>query len=898
MKTNKYLNVNLLSEISNPLIDLELNSQLKNKYLRVIRMLLFVLILLQSLSVLSQPNYPPGDIITAVKSGNWASNSTWDAGRRPLTNEVVIIPEGISIFVGANFGQRHRFIDIQGKINFGRGGTARLIAETIWVGPNGTLEIGRPGARILDDATASLVFTGDNPVYDDNEVTRGLIVQGNLSIVGAPKKPYHEVSSQLSPGATSLNVKGAIDPLWKVGDEIVIPGTHFQIGQLVLNPSPGNFSRPIASAESIKNTFQDEKVTVTSISGNTISFAEPLQYYHRFIDPDMSFHVANLTRNVTISSANEDIEDRAHAMFMKGSSVFIQGAKFYRMGRTNKRIPLDDLEPSANLAQGARKRNNASIQNRRGRYAVHFHLNGYNESDLDQALATVKNSVVEDTPGWGYVNHSSHVDFIDNVVFNFVGSGFVTESGNELGSYIGNFAIQGHGHGELLRDRIAFNNKKRPLSINDMAYNGEGFWFQGPAIRVVNNKAASCNGSGMLWFSIGTVDTESIGASFTPGRWIGFPRSIAEQIYPGIASGNPNPARLRVGYENVGEDVLSIRDMPILEFSDFEAYGSYAGLTFRFNNFISRSLLKDHGLPYDDHHVRIGPVRWQPQPISDVRLWNNFEGIEATYTNGVQLNDVTVLNRHRYSHNGQSLETRLGVKAEHNVTAWNLGNMIVDGYDIGIERARIGDFANSESIRNALGKRATKEDASPCSRLLIQDQTWVGEKDIRIGFNQDNNNQKKILVRFKTGLDITWSFQEFDTNQRQVIIKVPNGGRNYILQVLRGCSNSVAPLWSEEKVIRANPSVRLTNVNTEGDENNIMLYPNPVNNKLIISGNTSNKLIKIYDLLGAVKISKLLDETENEINVSELSNGIYMVRIIDINNRRAEPMIYKIVKTN
>ncbi|SHI86453.1 G8 domain-containing protein [Aquimarina spongiae] len=82
------------------------------------------------------------------------------------------------------------------------------------------------------------------------------------------------------------------------------------------------------------------------------------------------------------------------------------------------------------------------------------------------------------------------------------------------------------------------------------------------------------------------------------------------------------------------------------------------------------------------------------------------------------------------------------------------------------------------------------------------------------------------------------------------------------------------------------------------DQNVVILFPNPVHNTLFISGNNANRLVKIYDLLGALKIDQPLDENENKIDVSQLPKGIYMVRIIDFNNLGANSMMYKIVKTD
>ena len=73
-------------------------------------------------------------------------------------------------------------------------------------------------------------------------------------------------------------------------------------------------------------------------------------------------------------------------------------------------------------------------------YALHFHQTG------PDAHHSVRNSVVHGSPGWGFVNHGSHVDFEDNVSYGATGAGFVAERGDERGSMKGNLAVGSSGH--------------------------------------------------------------------------------------------------------------------------------------------------------------------------------------------------------------------------------------------------------------------------------------------------------------------------------------------------------------------------------------------------------------------------------------------------------------------
>src|SRR5262249_14835894 len=102
--------------------------------------------------------------------------------------------------------------------------------------------------------------------------------------------------------------------------------------------------------------------------------------------------------------------------------------------------------------------------NPRGRYAVHFHRTG------DTQASSISDSAVLASPGWGYVNHSSDVDMSDNVAFNVVGASFVTEAGDEVGSFNHNLAMHGQGSGQGIDSRQQFQ---------DFGHQGDGFWLQG-----------------------------------------------------------------------------------------------------------------------------------------------------------------------------------------------------------------------------------------------------------------------------------------------------------------------------------------------------------------------------------------------------------------------------------
>lgn len=73
------------------------------------------------------------------------------------------------------------------------------------------------------------------------------------------------------------------------------------------------------------------------------------------------------------------------------------------------------------------------------------------------------------------------------------------------------------------------------------------------------------------------------------------------------------------------------------------------------------------------------------------------------------------------------------------------------------------------------------------------------------------------------------------------------------------------------------------------DQNNISVTPNPARDFIVFSNLTEPSLFQIYDLTGKKLIDKKLSTTDNKIDISQLSQGLY---IINYNNQ----LVSKFVK--
>jgi len=228
------------------------------------------------------------------------------------------------------------------------------------------------------------------------------------------------------------------------------------------------------------------------VSGNEISFAEPLEYMHFgeiTFDVDERGEVAMITRNIQIQ-ASEDADQSyvgGHIMAMPGSQMKVSGVELNRMGQ------------HLTLA----------------RYPIHFHVLGEGEGMY------VRNASIHDTYNRCVTIHGTdNLRVENNVTFNTVGHCFFMEDGIENGNeFIRNLAIQTKCHPTLdcvptnlaataeidqsFSDRRAYReasfhggNTLLP-SDNTVA----AFWITNPSNRYIYNVAAGSDQVG-FWLSL------------------------------------------------------------------------------------------------------------------------------------------------------------------------------------------------------------------------------------------------------------------------------------------------------------------------------------------------------------------------------------------------------------
>lgn len=392
--------------------------------------------------------------VAAVQTGQWNDPATW-GGVVPALDSKVHIPAGITVSLS---GEASAFwVRVDGTLAFSETEDSHLYVDTLIGTPTGTLSIHSSNQAVSTRIT--IAGTQDiNTTWDPFMLSRGVIWHGSTHIYGAEKEPWADCWPTQR-GDTELTVDCADG--WQVGDRLVIGDSAY-----------GVVGR--------KNALipQDDDVRIASIDGNRVLLDRPLAFAHAHVDGRNPV-VINLSRNVVIESESESLNRRGHVMLMHNAHQEISYIALNKLGRTDKSRLVTDPD---GLGGG--------LGNVRGRYALHFHRTGVNAD-----AAEVEGIAIDGSPGWGLVNHDSNVIAMDNVSYNIFGAHYVTELGNERGSFMRNVAVRSIGTG------LEVEGDRAHKAANDFAHTGEGFWLEGSHVPVVGNVAIGHRGSGFTFFS-------------------------------------------------------------------------------------------------------------------------------------------------------------------------------------------------------------------------------------------------------------------------------------------------------------------------------------------------------------------------------------------------------------
>jgi hypothetical protein len=296
---------------------------------------------------------------------------------------------------------------------------------------------------------------------------------------------------------------------------------------------------------------------------------------------------------------------------------------------------------------------------------VHLHKTGMTRQE--HPAMVVGNSVF-DAPGWGYVHHSSHADFVDNVAFDVFGAAYAAEDGDETGIWLRNIAIRSQGYyaGEAAA--------KEGVERHDNGRTGDGFFFAGRLVEASGNVAANTT-HGFVWMHRSAPSGPA-----------------AETLHqPEIAYGLP---------------ALVPQDPPIQGFRDNEAFGTSVGLI----------VIK--GNPEQGHEVRSVMERFLS--------WETRQGVDLSYTGHYTLLDFDLIGTTAKEFFGPELGVRVGTNAFDIVfnglklERFPVGVSMIDEHTVPVREADVG-FVLIDMVTEGVGELVISRSEERVRRLAGAD---------------------------------------------------------------------------------------------------------------------------------------------------------------------------------
>ena len=230
----------------------------------------------------------PAPVISSTY-GLWSVDATWIAMNLsvPVAGAAITIPPTSWIVFDLVNAPAYGAITVQGRLSFSDTADLELIASRIYV--TGDFEIGTAATPFQHKATVTLAGAWTDPVLvvdnsqADSVGNKVLAVFGNASFYGQPiVNTWTTLAATAAVGATSFTVSGSVAD-WTVGSSIIVSSSEY-------------------------DSKQREQLTVTAISGQTISFKPALNHSHFAGNVDYSatnnvFFAAKvglLTRNIVV----------------------------------------------------------------------------------------------------------------------------------------------------------------------------------------------------------------------------------------------------------------------------------------------------------------------------------------------------------------------------------------------------------------------------------------------------------------------------------------------------------------------------------------------------------------------------------------------------------------------
>ena len=174
-------------------------------------------------------------------------------------------------------------------------------------------------------------------------------------------------------------------------------------------------------------------------------------------------------------------------------------------------------------------------------------------------------------------------------------------------------------------------------------------------------------------------------------------------------------------------------------------------------------------------------------------------------------------------------------------------------------------------------------DDNDCQYNNTLNLTSINEIDLNIGADTTICNNQDLVISGPLGYNYEW--QDGSTNQFFILEgeEIGEGQFSVILNIENdfGCNTFDAVVVTVEACVGVE----------ENQDFSFSLVPNPVADVLIVSSNQSGGQVSIYNAVGKLVLKKQLQGIQNQIDLSTLANGFYMVQLMNGQSAGAEQIL-------
>ncbi len=294
----------------------------------------------------SIPNLALNATILSVDDGNWSDTATWDLGRIPTDGDIVGIQNPHTVTYDVNSTARIDAVGVAGTLSVKRDATTKLMVQHLIVygadaehgGYQGYLDWGTVASPVQSSYTAQIVGlseaidtgTASSLGTDPEQYGNGLICFGKIRMCGQTKTPFIRLADEPAATDTVLTLSGSVTG-WNNGDTVVLPESRQYYNDISFSSTQHRW----------------ESRTISNLSGTALTLSSALTWGHPaayeedgltiatsvLLSEDLYPHVANVTRNVSVSSEDGEAV-RWHSLFTYRADVDIRNSEWVAMGRT------------------------------------------------------------------------------------------------------------------------------------------------------------------------------------------------------------------------------------------------------------------------------------------------------------------------------------------------------------------------------------------------------------------------------------------------------------------------------------------------------------------------------------------------------------------------------------